>query len=178
MTCQSSSTVPMPMTPRMIRRRRSRLRRASPKADSLSAPRIDASWVVEGAGFCATASMLARKRLQREIEHVGERLELGAEFTPFDHGRADEIPPFLRLSLGQAGGRIHPLLGCVHYFEVLSAPFGNRRSHFGGRFSIRRVGIEDRAHEALGDLVATFDVVAPRAHQCRGRWIGAPIAAG
>src|SRR5215472_3351929 len=149
MTCHSNSTVPIPMTPRMIRRRRPRLRRASPKADSLSPPLIKAFWVVEAAGLCAMASMLARKRLQGEIEHVRKRLELGTEFASLDHGRADEIPPFLRLSLGQAGGRIHALLGRSNDFQVLSAPLGDRWSHLGGRFGIGRVGIEDRAHEAL-----------------------------
>src|SRR5580700_2094219 len=114
MTCHSTSTVPMPMMPRTIRRRRSRLRRASPKADSLSPVAIDASWVVEAAVPGAIASMLARKRLQGEIENVRKGLELGTELAALHHGRANEIPPFLRLSLGQACGRIHPLLGRVH----------------------------------------------------------------
>src|SRR5580704_9632422 len=106
MTCHNASTVTMPMTPRMIRRRRSRLRRASPKANSLSPVAIGAAWVVEAAVVGAIASMSARELLQGEIENVRKGLELWTELAALHHGRADESPPFLRLSLGQAGGGI------------------------------------------------------------------------
>ena len=65
---------------------------------------------------------------------------------------ADEVPPFPRLGLGHPRGRVHSFLGSQHDLDVLAAPLGDQRSHrFGERF-IGVIRVEDRAHEAFGDL--------------------------
>src|SRR5262249_47098025 len=172
------STNATPIAPRITFRRRSRCRLARPYAVSFSsAPGLSSPGAsVELSDEVRASIPAASQRLQAQVEYIGKRLKLRAELAALQHGGPDEIPPLLRLRLGQAGrGVLAPLRGRYN-FALLPAPFRDQRRHLGRRARIGLVGVEDRAHETLRHIGLLLEIVPPRTHECGRRRIRAHVA--
>src|SRR5262249_34083101 len=161
------STNATPIAPRITFRRRSRCRLARPYAVSFSsAPGLTSSGTSAEPSDEVRASIpAASQRLQAQVEYIGKRLKLRAELAALQHGGPNEIPPLLRLSLGQAGRGVQAFLRGRYNLVLLPAPFRDQRCHLRRRARIGLVGVEDRAHEALRHVGLPLEIVPPRAHE-------------